>query len=292
MDKKHIRIIGKLETPIISKKNYKLNDWKIAICSKSYLTDLLRPYESYSKPRFYGKNKSFLENGTESSRPFNFIAHMGFIHLDFESDNPEKDIHRICEIKQLGKFKNEGMGRIRWENYHLFEKNDFDKIKIKQRKVYLKKLNIQEIPEEMYYLLTAGLIHDLVNIPNKHPSKLGNVIINIKDKDINWLVHNHHNKINNTQLKILQRADRLASILQRKHMQPVQTQIGYGKEPLENKEIREIVGEIEKRQDNFPELYEYIYSEKRLDNFVEDQKYGLTSLRKHLLLTVHLILTT
>lgn len=290
MEKKHIRIIGKLETPIVSKKNYKIKDWKISICSQPYLSDLLKPYESYSKPRFYGKSKSFLENGTESSRPFNFIAHMGFVHLDFESNNPKEDILEVCKIIQLGKFKNEGMGKIRWEKYKIFEENNFDKIIIKEKKIYLKKLNIKEIPEEMYLLLTAGLVHDLVYIPNKHPSKLGNIIINIEDKDVNWLVQNHHNKIKNTQLKILQKADRLASIMQRKHIQPIQTQIGYGKEPLENKEIKEIANEIEKRQNNFPELYKYIYLEKRLDNFVEDQKYGLTSLRKHLLLTVQLML--
>lgn len=41
---------------------------------------------------------------------------------------------------------------------------------------------------------------------------------------------------------------------------------------------------------DFPALYDYVYSDKRLDHFVESQKYGLMSLREHLLLTVQLIL--
>lgn len=284
----HIRLLGKIETPIVSKKNYKLGNFKIAIASKDYLEDVNRPYESYSKPRFYGKCKSYLKNGEESSRPFNFMCHMGFIHLDFLGD--KKDILEIAKTKQFGRFKNEGMGRVRWEKYKVFDHNQFDTIKLEIEDIKLKKINLKEIPEEMYPLLTAGLIHDFVLIPKKHPSKLGNFSINIKDENVDWLVENHHAKTKNLQLRRLQKADRLASIINRKHMQPVKSQFGFGKRVLDKKEIFEVVENVESRLNNFEELYEYIWKEERLDNFVESQKFGLSSLRKHLLLTVQLML--
>lgn len=286
--KKHIRLIGKIKTPIVSnwskyRWHYKNKLIKIAISKFNCKDDLIKPYESYAIKKDYGKI-------SRKGRPYQFNCFMGFIHLDFLGD--KEDLIELTEIKQLGRYKNEGMGEINWVGWNIFNENKFDEIDInKPKKIKLKKLNLNDIPEKDYKLITACLIHDLVRIEKKHPNKLwglNDLIIN--DSDINFIVFNHHTKIKHPLIKRLQKADQKASIISRQKERKIKAYtynpIRKGYEDLIDLQTTHTIKEgIETRLDNFTELYDYIWNCKELDFFVESQNYPNSSLKKHLLLT-------
>ena len=284
----HIRLIGKIETQIVSNwANYKLHYQnkiiKIGMSKFNCKDDLFKPYKTNAIKKDYGKI-------SRNNRPYPFHCFMGYIHLDFLGT--KKDLNKIMEISQLGKYKNEGMGKIEWKESYVFKENNFDEITIKiPKKISLRKLNLNDIAEQDYPFLTACLIHDLVHIKNKHPNKLwGLPDTLIKDNNVYFIVCNHHNKIKHPLIKRLQEADRKASIIARKKEREIKSSIynpirkSY-EDKVNSQMFQKIQKEIEDRINNFPKLYEYIWNCKELDYLVEAQNYPETSLRKHLLLT-------
>ena len=285
-----IRLIGKIKTLIVSSKsNYKKEingrECKIAISSKKY-DDVFMPYKRFSKIREFGKIFTDIKK-----RPFSYTCHYGYVYVDFLSENYKKDLEWFLNnITQLGKLKNEGMGKIEWIEYKVYDDIKlFESINIySNKKITIRKKLRDDIPQSKYKLVSATLIHDLIHIPDSHPSKIG-FSLDIKDERIKWLVENHHNKVQDNELKILQKADRMSSGLTRKYKTWVQNQIGHGKAYITNDKRKEILNEIESKLNNPYELYDYIYDTKELDNFVESQEYGKSSLREHLLLTTSLL---
>ena len=132
----------------------------------------------------------------------------------------------------------------------------------------------------------------MVYIKGKHPNKLFSLTdLKIEDEEISFIVYNHHNKIKHSLIKRLQKADQIATMITRKIDRKIKSSVynpirkSYdGKADLQT--FQKIKEEIEKRLNNFPLLYEYIWNCKELDYLVEAQNYPDTSLRKHLLLTV------
>jgi len=283
-----IRLVGKIETPIVTnwsnyRMHYKDKVINVAISKYDCKYNLSKPYSTYAIKKDYGKI-------SRNNRPYIFNCYMGFVHLDFVGT--EEDLKELLEINQLGKYKNEGMGKIEWLKWYNFEKDDFNKISINRpKKISLKKLNLKEIQETDYKFLTACLVHDLVRIKSKHPSKLFGFDLKIEDEEIGFIVYNHHNKIKHPLVKRLQKADQKAIMITRKKDREIKSSVytpirkGYNDE-VNLQIFQKIKKEIEERLDNFPLLYEYIWNCKELDYLVEAQNYPDTSLRKHLLLTV------
>lgn len=288
----HYRLIGYIESPIVTnwskyQLHYKDKLLKIGISKFDCGNDLFRPYNTFAIKKDYGKI-------SVNNRPYVFNCFMGYIHLDIVGE--ENDLNEILSVTQLGKFRNEGMGMIHWFKWFKFTENRFDEIKVnKPQKVYLKKLNMDDIEEQDYKLLTACLIHDLVYIKNKHNSKLWGYGISIKEDEIAFIVYNHHNKIKHPLIKRLQIADQKASMITRQKESSIKnylySPIRKGYEDLVDLQMfKKIKGEIEERLTDFRKLYDYIWNCKELDYLVEAQNYPQSSLRKHLLLTTQFAL--
>jgi len=282
-----IRLVGRIETPIVTNwSNYKLH-YKdkvinVAISKYNCENNLSKPYSTYAIKKDYGKI-------SRNDRPYIFNCYMGFVHLDFVGT--EDDLKELIEINQLGKYKNEGMGKIEWLKWYNFDKDNLINID-RPKKISLKKLNLNEVQETDYKFLTACLIHDLVHIKGKHPNKMfGLTDLEIEDEDISFIVYNHHNKIKHPLVKRLQKADQKATMITRKRDREIKSSVynpirkSY-EDKVDLQMFQKIKKEIEEKLDNFPSLYEYIWNCKELDCLVEAQNYPDSSLRKHLLLTV------
>jgi len=284
----HIRLIGKTITPIVQKKMFKkrdevVNEIKITI-SRKYFTEILKPYDYYSITDTYGKM-------SYPNRPFPYDSHKGYVYFDFLSEKPKEDIKYILDkYSQIGHYKSEGMGRIEWLEYKIFDDTTtYDEISTKIKRFKLSKSIPKDIDESKHQLLIAGLLHDFVRT-EKHPSKLRGFEIEIENDDIRWLVENHHIKSKNHNLKKLRYADGIASIMRDRKEFLTSDYARRGFPLILTKDLNEIKEEIEKRQNNFYELYDYIYNCEKLDWLVADQKSPNSSLREHLLLTCQILI--
>jgi len=139
----------------------------------------------------------------------------------------------------------------------------------------------------MVTAIKALLLHDFVHT-EKHDSKIYQEV-QIKSPFIREACKNHHNgeKIDNWLLPIIKKYDGLASFLNRKIPRREERRYDYDNGIIDCKAV---ANEIERRQENVNELYNYIFYDKTFSRFYETIDYANNKLRKHLLLAVNLLI--
>ena len=205
----------------------------------------------------------------------------------------------LLQIQSLGKFQNEGCGRIRWLNYS-FIKNESLKLRrpIKQPKYKLKirKGIPQNLPPAIKDLVRYGLLHDfyicLKPDGTHYPSKIY-LEPKINNKILFKLLKLSHAKPNHILVNVHAKYDGLAASITRREKSPRNNR--YNWKQVNSGlvvDFYQLTEEIRNLVDNFSlnRLYHYIHQSVDIDLLNESFRYGHTSLRTHLLLIANLII--
>jgi hypothetical protein len=197
--------------------------------------------------------------------------------VEVYTTSPEK----VIKQDSIGKFQNEGMGRVVWDEVIENQQPPSPLMEVKIRKGLPTNLT----PHQKK-IVTAMLLHDFVG-NDVHPSKI-QYNIEIEDHVVKYLVKNHHSNEDLKDIQTIKKYDCLAASITR----TIRFK-SHNKFNLRfNGEINwaKIKEQIEERQHSPYTLYSYIYSSKELGVINEDTKFGFTTLRLHLLMVVNLYL--
>ena len=260
MVKKWIKLTGTTRTPIVSKRTHFF--YKLGVVNIQ------------GRPRTFGK----LTKG-ERRPPMTFRAYFGSVEFII----PAHKLDEALGIEAIGKYTNQGMGKIIWKAAKHIQKPLHTQKKLKIRKML--PTNLSEMQEK---LLIAFVLHDFVHT-ERHHSKIYTEV-NITDKYVYQLVKNHHNyEVDERELPMLstlQYYDRLSSGISRKFRWTALSR--YRISEIQKIDFHALKRNIEKRQYSLYALYTYIRKSQDLQKVNEALSYGFSSLKNHLLLMVNL----
>ncbi|MHA1435721.1 MAG: hypothetical protein ACTSO7_17920 [Candidatus Heimdallarchaeota archaeon] len=223
----------------------------------------------------------------ERKAPTKQLAYRGYIRVTTIERNEERGRRNILNYltqDHLGKKTSEGYGKVQWINYRE-ENYQPEQQEPKRKKLTLRKGLGPNYPKELQRLLIAIMLHDFVKT-EKHPSKIFQEIT-IEDEEIREACLNHHNEslTKNDLLPLLKNYDHLASYITRKKPFKTLTRYDFNNGKID---FKQLVNEIEERQNSAYKLYNYIYNSQELTRIVESMTFGYNSLRNHILLMVNL----
>ncbi len=274
--KKVFILEGRLLTPIITSTPL-LKKGRVWIQIVSDLQSNKKSMKSYIGKLVKGEQKV----------PVQLLAYRGFVRvtcLDENSSRAQAIISKYLTMNCLGNKISDGFGKIEWLNYReeLYQRLQPEP---KRKKFKIRKGLGPNYPIELQRLLIALMLHDFVHT-ERHQSKIYQEVP-IEDEEIRNACLYHHNgeESNNKLLPIVKYYDHLASYISRKR--PLKTKSRYD---FKNGRIdfKQLVKEIELRQQSAFKLYNYIYQSKELTQVVEAMTYGKNNLRNHLLVMVNL----
>ncbi|MFX1250170.1 MAG: hypothetical protein ACFFCZ_00970 [Promethearchaeota archaeon] len=219
--------------------------------------------------------------------PYSLIGYVGEIEVRYTCRTriqARRKLDKLITIKRLGRLKGEGMGRIKWLKARI-EPGD-NKPKKPKRTVRIRKGLPHNLSKEAQDLLRYALLHDFFTT-NKHRSKIY-VEPELDDKELMESLRQHHKQINDPLIQKFQKYDQLAAIITRRVRSPRNNR--YNWRAKETINFEQLAKEITKANNQSVwKLYEYIYSNKKLDLLNESMEHGHTSLRRHLLLIANLV---
>lgn len=279
-------LIGHTSTPIVKPKAEFC--WKGTLVRISHTLISTPDHLStiYTRPplrRYYGKltvgKPSFL---------YVYRCYYGYVYVIFPVRTPRagaRKLKYLLQHDQMGRFAQEGMGRVRWLGG--FFTATLPPKPPRPPKLRIRKGMPPDLPESIKKLLTLAILHDLVHC-NRHQSKLMSEV-QIQDEELRRLAKSHHALTMNPLLLTLQKYDRIAARITRKHWSPIKTR--YSWRANKKVDVQHLVRQIEAHQDNILTLYKIIKASKELDLLNESLEYGHSSLRQHLLIIANLIVT-
>lgn len=264
---------GKIQTPIIIKKTtFYLEQCKAIIKNprRRHFTKIVA-----SKPMF----------------PFSYICYLGEIELRFKCktiSRAKDKLRKLLQIQSIGRLSCEGLGKIQWiGGYVKKSSKGFNKVKYK-RKLKIRKGLPHNLSEEVQQLIRYVLLHDFYHTP-RHQSKIYVEPV-IDDLELIEILKQHHEKTDNTVIKIIQHYDRLAARITRKIRSPVLSRYNWqANKQLKTIDFRELAQEISEVSSNIWKLYQYIFNSLELSLLNESLHHGHSSLRNHLLVMANLI---
>lgn len=177
------------------------------------------------------------------------------------------------------------MGKIQWEK-GLIDRSDARKQSEKRnQKLKIRKGLPHDLPKDIQKLVQHALLHDFFHT-SKHRSKIY-VEPELDDLELKELLRQHHEKSNETLVKIFQKYDRIAAMITRKIRSPkINRYNWYAKE---NIDFVALASEIKEVAIHSSKLYWYILNNKELNRLNESLEHGHSSLRNHLLVIANLI---
>ncbi|MFX1250306.1 MAG: hypothetical protein ACFFCZ_01665 [Promethearchaeota archaeon] len=192
----------------------------------------------------------------------------------------------LIKLSLIGRFISEGLGKIQWLNGSIRKKKPSSLQKPPTRKqpnLRIRKGLPSYISKNVLKLIRYALLHDFVNC-NKHRSK---IYVEPHLKDIEEL-RKHHDKTEDPFIQKFQYYDQLASIITRNIRSPKTNRYNWSSN--RNINFEKLSKEIEAvAEKGIWKLYEYIYNSEELGQLNESLEFGHTSLRRHLLIIVNLI---
>ncbi len=282
MLKGRLRLIGVLISPIIvNRYTFYVKGCKVTISKES------KERESGYFPAPLRRSYTRLTKG-ERRVPITRRGYKGYIIVDFPGLDAQaaKRLQWFLEQDALGSFKNDGMGKVMWRIVKTVtpvkKAQPFKKFRIRE--------GLGSYPEPVMKAITALLLHDLVHT-EKHQSKIYQEV-KIEDEEIWRACKNHHNNETkgNWLVPIIKKYDQLAAIITRRHLdQQLERIERYDKENgiIDFKQLAE---EIEDRQNNPHQLYKYIKDSFEFERITEAIQFSKDNLKRHLLLSVNLLL--
>ena len=277
---KCLRLIGRTISPIVhTTHQFYIKGCKVTITREPEENE--KGYLSYPRKTHYGK----LVKG-EQKAPTVKNCYQGFVVVDFPGANnqAQKKLDWFLELETFGGHINEGMGKIEW----LERKEIIPKKKSPKGKKLAIRKGLGYYPKPMLTAIKALLLHDFVHT-EKHDSKIYQEV-QIKSPFIREACKNHHNGeyLNNWLIPIIKKYDGLASFLNRRIPRREERRYDYENGVIDCKAVAE---EIERKQENINELYNYIFYDKIFSRFYETIDFANNKLRKHLLLAVNLLMS-
>ncbi len=234
--------------------------------------------------------------------PTVFTAYEGTVQIRRKCSTPTGALDLLnyyFQITKLGRFKNEGMGVIEWQQPWI---EDFQRVygarkqppKVRIRKELPKgKPAHGGLPERITRLLLYFLLHDFFHT-QKHKSKIF-YELELKDSALVDVLRRSHDKTKPADpvLLTMARFDQFAAILGRTRYAPVKGRYNLPAQQRNQRlaERQQLMREISQvvNESSVYELYRYIYASEELDWLVESRDYGFSSLRTHLLIGANLI---
>jgi hypothetical protein len=232
--------------------------------------------------RYYGKITT-----KKPMYPYAFTGFLGTLELRFKSKTKaqaRKKLEKLLRITQIGRLKGEGLGRVRWKGGRITTaQKAFPR---SQRKIRIRKGLPAPLPAPVKDLIRYALLHDFVHT-DQHLSKIY-VEVPVADQALLELLRQHHAKTDQPLISVFQPYDRWAASLTRKTRAPTQDRYSWQAKDI-TFDFGQLAEEIAQVTENVWKLYDMVYRRKELDQLVEELEYGHTSLQKHLLLVVNLI---
>ncbi|MFX0090149.1 MAG: hypothetical protein ACFFBD_00180 [Candidatus Hodarchaeota archaeon] len=163
----------------------------------------------------------------------------------------------LLQIKAIGRFKSEGMGKINWLKGKIVQHNQINNNP--KRKLRIRKGLPHNLPKELQKLIRYGLLHDFVNT-SKHKSKI------YVEPDLTDLedLRRHHDQTEDKLIRLFQKYDRISAIITRKVRSPRTNR--YNWSSTGTIDFEKLDKEISEMSNNIWKLYEYIYNSKELPN--------------------------
>ncbi|MFQ5979749.1 MAG: hypothetical protein ACE5OZ_16590 [Candidatus Heimdallarchaeota archaeon] len=208
-------------------------------------------------------------------------------------------LNYYVQIKKLGRFKNEGMGLIKWqkawiEGYQKPEGAKKQPLQVRIRKELPKGEPAHGgLPAPIERLLLYFLLHDFFHTC-KHLSKIF-YELELKDTALMDGLRRSHDKSKPDDLFLLtmSKYDRFSTIFGRKRYAPVKGRYNIPAQQQEQRfeDRQQLARELSQVVNNqsVHEVYRYIYASEELGWLVESRKHGFSSLRTHLLIGANLI---
>jgi len=115
------------------------------------------------------------------------------------------------------------------------------------------------------------------------------VEVKIQDEEFRQLAKSHYDPTENPFFRTLQRYDRIAARIIRRHFSPITSR--YSWRARAKDDAQQLVRQIETYQGNVLAFYRVIRASNELTLLNESLEYGHSSLRNHLLVITNLIVT-
>ncbi|MFW9915026.1 MAG: hypothetical protein ACFFGZ_05385 [Candidatus Thorarchaeota archaeon] len=260
---------GEIITPIITKKSeFLLQGCKVRI---------LQP-----RRRFFSKI-----NSGKPMYPYSYIGYMGKIELRRKVRSKraaKKKLPELLEIEAIGKYSNEGMGRINWLSGQLEQEKHLSPRKFP--KVKIRKGLPRFLPIEFQKLIQCALLHDFFHT-RKHQSKIY-VEPSLEDLGLVNILREHHSHTGHPMVLELQKYDQIAARMTRTVRSPKANRYTWASQtPIDFQNLAEEITRANKQ--GVWKLYRFIYENKELAQLNESLQHGHSALRTHLLLMANLI---
>jgi hypothetical protein len=266
---------GEIITPLITKASNKTNFY-----FKGCNFRILNP-----RRRFINKI-----NASTPMYAYSYRGYLGLLEVRYRCKTKEKAMTKLKElvkIQALGLYLSEGMGRILWL------KGKFKKLtKVKlfsrwKQKVKIRKNLPYKLSKEAQKLIYLALLHDFFNTVN-HRSKIY-VEPQIEDIELVELLREHHSETQDELLLLVQKYDRWSASLTRPNYKSPR-QDRYNWQSKKKVEFERLATQIVKAsKKGVWTFYRFIYENTDLDQLNESLEHGHTSLKRHLLIMVNLI---
>lgn len=220
--------------------------------------------------------------------PYSFICYLGDLELQYFCKSTSEAKHKLADllkIHSIGRFTCEGLGKIQWLDGYIDKSVSYAKKSKQYRKLKIRKGLPHYLPEEIQKLIQYALLHDFFHT-SKHKSKIY-VEPELEDLELIELLRQHHEEIDHPLIQTFQKYDRIAAAITRKIRSPRNNR--YNWYSTENIDFKQLAKEIKEVNKNIWKLYNFFYTNKKLNYLNESLEHGHTSLRNHLLVITNLI---